>query len=166
MIPREQQAQQSVQDYMRAKLAELNYIPDLVALRDSFPTLEERASELDLTQVSMGFVVDPGGRSVELGSDLTEKTHSIEFWVFAVDAGVGENVAYTIRSIAEAAEGGLIPLKDVGAEGQPVIDQLQLDDMRRPTVQRQVSNNPMPWDMFVWSTTIRVIDTYYPSAVM
>jgi hypothetical protein len=165
MIPREQQIQQSVQDFVRDQLTALGYIPDVVDLRDSFPTVEERATELKKTQVSLGFIMDPGGRLMELGTDLTQRTHSIEFWTFGVSHEHGENVAYTLRAITEDAPGGLIPLKDVGVEDQPVIDQLQLDDMRRPTVQRQISSDPRPWDMFVWTTVIRLIDTYYPSLV-
>lgn len=156
--------EQSVQDFLRAALEADDYIPDVLDLRDGFPSYDERATSLEKTQVALAFVMDPGGRLIELGSDLTQKNHAFEFWTFGVDQDTGENVAYAIRSIFEAAPGALVPLKDVSEAGQPVIDQLQLDDERRPVVQRQINPDPRPWDLFVWTTTVRVLDTYYPSA--
>lgn len=165
MIPREQQIEQSVQDFLRTQLESEGYIPDVLDLRDSFPSFEERGGELVKSQIATGFVMDPGGRLMELGSDLTQKSHTIEFWTFGTDHDTAQNIAFVIRALIEDAPNALIPLKDVGQEGQPVIDQLQVDDERRPVVQRQVNTDPRPWDLFVWSTTVRVIDTYYPSLV-
>lgn len=164
MVTREQLVTQSVQDFVKAGLTAASY-DNVVKIRDAFPTVDERSSELVKTTVSLGFKFDDGGRHIELGSDLTMRTYTIEFWVFGRTASEAENVANVIRSIVERA-GGLIPLKDVGAAGAPVIDQLQVDDSRAVTVTRQIAGNPLNWDRFVFTTTVKVEDIYYPSAVV
>lgn len=168
MVTREDQVEQSVQDYLRAGLEARGYMnaPNpVVKMRDAFPTPNERAEPLKTNVVAVGFNFDDGGRFVELGSDLTRRIYSIEFWTFGRTNGDGRNVAHTVRAIIEDADGGLIPLKDVGTDGQPVIDKLQIDDERRAAVARQIASEPRPWDLYVYTTTVRLIDWYYPSAV-
>lgn len=163
MITREQQVEESIQSFVRDQLVANGYGPDKVKYRDAFPTLEERATELKLTQVSTGFTFDNGGRPVELGSDLKMRIHTIEFFVFGVTMNEARNVASVIRAILEDAR--IIPLRDIGAAGRPVIDQLVILDDQGVAVTRQVASDPRPWDHYVFTTTVKVEDTYYPSLV-
>jgi hypothetical protein len=48
---------------------------------------------------------------------------------------------------------------------RPVIDQLIVLDDAAITVDRQLSNDPRPWDRFVYSTRVKIEDVYYPSLV-
>lgn len=164
MITREDRVEQSVQDFVKGHLVEKGYGPDKVKVRDAFPTMEERSQPLTMTNVAIGFNFDDGGRKLELGSDLTLRTYTIEFWTFGITQTYGRNVANVIRAILEEGE-YLIPLKDIGVEGQPVIDQLVVMDERGIAVTRQLAHDPRPWDMNVWTTTLKVEDTYSPSAL-
>lgn len=159
MITREDKIEQSIQDYIRENLAALDYDDTLVAIRDAFPTLDERATELTITTVAVSINFDDGGTLMEIGSDLTLRVYTVEAWVFGVDQTTGKNVANVIKHVMESNY-GLIPLKDIGEPGQPVIDQLVVDEA---AVNRQMADDPAPWDEFVWSMTARVEDTYYPS---
>lgn len=159
MVTREDKIEQSVSDYVREELEALGYDDTIVQIRQGFPTYEERATELEVSQLAVAFNFDDGGKLVEIGSDLTERIYTIEFWCFGADESVGRNVPNVVRTILESNY-GLIPLKDVGVAGQPVIDQLMVEEA---SVNRQIADDPQPWDSFVWSTTARVSDTYYPS---
>lgn len=161
MVTREDKIEQSVTDFARAGLESRDY-SSFVDVREAFPTPDERASELTKTQVALGFNFDDGGKLIELGSDLTERTYTIEIWVFGTTRGRARNVAHVVKAIIEE-EGG-VPLKDIAVEGAPVIDKLMLPESRAITVTRQIANDPRPWDMFVYTTTVRLTDYYYPSA--
>lgn len=163
MVTREQCVIQSVEDFVEGGLMANGYA-GVVDVRDAFPTLEERAAELLKTSIAIGFTFDDGGRRMELGSDLTQRVYTIEFWVFGRTSNEGENVAHTVRVLIERAE-GTIPLKDVAVAGAPVIDQLIVQDERAVTVTRQIASNPRAWDRFVWTVTVKVEDVYYPSQV-
>lgn len=162
MITREDLVEQSVQDYVRVGLEDLNYSPEIVNIREAFPSAEERAAEMTKSQLAIGFNFDDGGRLMELGSDLTERQYTIEFWTFGLTRTQGRNIAHVVRGILEAQ--GTIPLVDVGDNARPVIDRLLLPERRAVTVTRQVASNPRPWDMFVWTTKLIVNDQYSPSA--
>jgi hypothetical protein len=163
VVTREQQVKQSTQDHVRAALDAAGYT-DIVEMRDSFPTPDERAQPLQKTTVSLGFQFDNGGTKMELGSDLTRRVHTIEFWTFGITDGQAQNVAYAIRAILED-NGGLIPLLKIEDPAKPVIDQLIVLDDAAITVDRQLSNDPRPWDRFVYSTRVKIEDVYYPSLV-
>lgn len=163
MVTREQCVIQSTEDFVEGGLADLGYGP-VVKVRDAFPTLEERATELTQTNIAIGFTFDDGGRRMELGSDLTQRVYTIEFWVFGRTSSEGENVAHAVRVLVERGS-GTIPLKDIEQAGGPVIDQLLVQDERAVTVTRQLASNPRSWDRFVWTVTVKVEDVYYPSLV-
>lgn len=159
MIPREAMIEQSVKGWVRDALVARGYDETVVQVREAFPTLDERASELAVTQLAIGFNFDNGGRPIELGSDLTMFIHTIELWVFGTDPDTGHNIATTVRRILYSND-RLVPLLDIGQDGNPVIDQLIVDTA---AVNRQIASNPRPWDRFVWTVTAKVEDTYYPS---
>lgn len=161
MITREDEIEQSVEDFVKDKLIENGYGLDKVKVRDAFPTVDERATEMTQTVVALGFNFDDGGRKIELGSDLTMRTYFIEFWTFGRTPGQGRNVANAIRAFLE--EAGMVPLKDIGVEGHPVIDQILVSDDRGITVQKQINPDPRPWDKNVYTTKVKMEDTYSPS---
>jgi hypothetical protein len=167
VVTREQQVEQSIQNFIRTQLTAHGYDP-IVTLRDTFPSPDERAQPMTKNIVAVGFNFDDGGKIIEMGSDLTQRVYTIEFWVFGTSMSVANNVATVVRTFIEDA-GYLIPLLDI-ADGNAAIDVLIVRDGsygggQGPRVQRQVSNDPRPGDRFVFSVAIRVEDTYYPSLV-
>jgi hypothetical protein len=165
MVTREDQVEQSVQDYVKAGLIDNGYGIDKVKVRDAFPSADERATELTMTTVAIGFNFDDGGRHIELGSDLTQRLYTIEFWTFGISPVYGRNVANVIRAILESGD-YLIPLKAIEQSGQPVIDQLIIPDDRGISVTRQIARDPRTWDRFVWTTILKVEDIYFPTQAL
>lgn len=163
MVTREQCVVQSSQDFVTDGLRTRGYDEDLVHVRDAFPSVTERATELTQTNVALGFTFDDGGRQIELGSDLTLRTYTIEFWIFGKTPEEAENVASVVRVIAESE--GMIPLKDISDPAKPVIDSLPLAYPKPVVIGRQIAHDPANWDRFVWTTTVKVEDVYYPSLV-
>lgn len=161
MITREDQVEQSVQDYVKAGLVTNGYDTSAVKVRDAFPTADERSRELTVTTVAVGFNFDDGGRHVELGSELLQRVYTIEFWVFGLSPAWGRNVANVVRAILESTY--TVPLKAIELSGQPVIDTLLVSDDRGVTVTRQLAREPRVWDRFVWTTMVKVEDMYFPS---
>lgn len=161
MITREEQVEQSVQDFVREGLVALGYTDDKVHVRDSFPTMDERGKAMDTSQLSLGFNFDDGGRHVEMGTDLTQRVYTLEFWVFGVSGGAGRNVANVVRNVLEDTP--TIPLKDLSTDA--VVDQLIVLSEQGVRVQRQVATDPQPWDRHVFTTTVKVEDIYYPGQV-
>lgn len=159
MITREDMIEHSIRRYVTDALVARGYDGTLVQVREAFPTLDERATELSVSQLAIGFNFDDGGRPMELGSDLTMFTHTVELWVFGTSPDLGRNLGQAVRRVLYA-EDRLVPLLDVSQDGEPVIDQLIVD---RAAVQRQISRDPRPWDQYVWTCTAKVEDTYYPS---
>jgi hypothetical protein len=162
MIPRETNIQQSVQDHVKEHLTTLAYIPKIIDFRDAFPSPDERATPLKKTVVAVGFNFDDGGRMVELGSDLTRRVYTTEFWVFGLTQDIGRNVANVIKEIFEAH--WVVQLRDYGTAGSPIFDQLVMLDERGVQVQRQVATDPHLWDMNVYTATVKFEDFYSPSA--
>lgn len=162
MIPRESLISQSVYDWMSAQLVANGYDAELVDVREEFPMPEERSKPLEKTTVAIGFVFDDGGVPAELGSGLTRYVHTIEFWVFGITPDMARNVAYAMRHFL--FQDYTVPLLDYGADGNPEIDRLPLEDERAVRVQQQVSETPRAWDNFVWTTTAKFEDYYVPGA--
>lgn len=158
MITREDMVEQSLTDYVRAGLEARDY-GSLVNIREAFPTPQERATPITVSQLAVGFNFDDGGRMIELGSDLTEREYTIEFWVFGKSHLLGRNIANVVRAVIEENDGAL-PLKNIGVVGQPQVDVMVV---KRVRVSRQISRDPHPWDMHVFTTMVVVEDVYYPS---
>jgi hypothetical protein len=162
-ITREDQIEQSVYDFLEFSLRAKGYTEAKVMLREAFPTVNERSQALPVTTIAIGFNFDDGGRQAEIGSDLIQRVYTIEFWVFGTTPTLGRNVAHMVRAIFE--ENYLVPIKDIGISGQPVIDQLPLLDERGVQVERQIAPDPHAWDTNVWTTTTRFEDYYSPALV-
>lgn len=162
MITREDAVVQSAQTFVQQGLVALGYTADKVLMRDAFPTPDERASELDTTTVATGFNFDDGGRRAEMGSDLLLRVYTVEFWVFGTTPEYGTNVAHVIRRIFEGDY--RLPLLDIRDPAFPTSDYLTVFEPRGIVVQRQVANDPRPWDMNVWTTSVKLEDYYSPAA--
>lgn len=155
MISREDLVEQSVFDYARDAIRERGYADDQVDVRQSFPyTLND--AQFTRTLVAAGFNFDDDGKQAEMGSDLKTRVYTIQFFVFGTTATYGRNVANVLKFALD--RDGLIPLKDVGQEGAPVIDVLEVLGV---SAERQIVPDPEPWQEFVWTTTLRVEDVYH-----
>jgi hypothetical protein len=159
-ISRQQIIEQSVQDYLRAKLAAHSIPADAVTLLDAFDYQQFNDQALDREYVAAGFNFDRGAKPMELGSSLCQRTHVLEFWVFATTPQRGKALAGTIRDSLD--DEGLIPLLDYNQDGNPVMDQLQVDETGL-RAQRQPHPSPKPWQENAWTVTLPVIDTFYAS---
>lgn len=157
MITREDLVEQSVTDYVRnALFVERGYPADQLELIESFPaTLTE---ELTKSYVGAGFNFDNAGQAAEMGSDLTKRTYTLEFFVFGVTRAYAKNVANAIKFAVQ--RDGVIPLRDYEAPGAPVVDQMEV---LGATADRQIVPDPEPWQEFIWLTTVNVEDVYHAS---
>lgn len=162
MITREQMVSQSVQDYVRTALfTTRNYPDEQIELLDSFPYGRwDGATQLDKNYVAFGFNFDDPGVQAELGSDLKTRVYTLEFFVFAISATWGENLAHTIKFAADLD--GVIPLLDLEDLAKPQIDVMVVEGTR---AERQVIQNPAPHEKYVWVTTVVVEDTYHARLV-
>jgi hypothetical protein len=127
-------------------------------IREAFPTPEERSKELTITTLAFGFNIDDGGKPAELGSTLTEYTHTIMCWTFGLEPRFARRVAHSIKHILRGGDGTL-PLLDFNQVGDPAIDNLEV---LKAQVQHQMNASPRPWDQYVWTTSINVRDVYFP----
>lgn len=128
-----------------------------VDLREAFPTPQERTEELKITTLAFGFNIDDGGKPAEMGSSLTEYTHTIMCWTFGLEPRFARRLAHSIKHIVRGGDGTL-PLLDYNQPGNPTIDNLLV---LKAQVQHQVNASPRPWDQYVWTTAVNVQDVYY-----
>jgi hypothetical protein len=155
MIPREQLIEQSVTDYVRdAIFGEYGYSADKVELVESFDFTQTRES-LTKNIVALGFSFDDGGTQAELGSALTTRVHTIEFFAFGLTNTWARNLANAIKHVLE--RDGRIPLRDYADPAKPIIDWLCTDNAR---ASRQPIPDPEPWQEYVWTTYVQLEDTY------
>lgn len=158
-ISRQQIIEQSAQDYLRAKLGERG-MDGRVTMLDAFDYQQFTDTPLDSEYIAAGFNFDRGAKPLELGSSLCQRTHVLEFWVFATTPQRGKALAGMIRDSLD--DEGLIPLKDYNQDGDPVVDYLQVDETGL-RAQRQAHPQPKPWQENAWLITLPVIDTFYAS---
>lgn len=130
-----------------------------VHVREEFPTPDERQSEMKITTVAFGFNIDDGGRPMELGSNLTEYTHTLTAWTFGLDPQFARRLAYVIKHIV-LRNAKVLPLYDFNQGGDPQIDVLIIE---KAQVKHEVNNSPRPWDQYVWTCAVNVQDVYYPT---
>lgn len=157
-ITRETLIEESVQRFIRDELITARGYPaDQIDFVDAF---EERRFDalrkIDKNIITTGFNFDDGGTPIEMGSDLIERTYTIEFWVIGVSYDHGQNLANAIRGAAEN-ERGTIPLRDFRQAGAPIVDYLLVDPVR---VQRQPVPDPKPWQENLWLVFVPVVDQY------
>lgn len=155
MIQRSQKVEQSIQDYVRDKLfGAQKYPPQQIEILDAWDSSKFEGT-LDKNYVAMGFNFDDGGKEGETGSTLVRKLVTIEFFVIAVNATWGRNLSSAIQTALDLDR--VVPLKDIGEPGQPVIDQLPVLSV---SSEHQPIANPQPWQRFIWTVHLRVEDEY------
>lgn len=155
MIQRSDKVEQSVQDYVRAKLFDVQKYPETqVEILDSWDS-ERFEGGLDKNYIAMGFNFDDGGKEGETGSTLVRKLITIEFFVVARNNTWGRNLKSALVTALE--EDRVVPLKDIGEPGQPVIDALPVISV---SGEHQPIANPKPWQRFVWTVHLRLEDEY------
>lgn len=156
MLTREDKIEDSVMKTVADALPAFNYIEgDNVHVREAFPTPQERAQELTITTLAMGFQFDDGGRALEMGSDFYRFDHTIEWWVFATSPDIGKNLAAVVRHIMLSP--GVIPIQDFSQDGAPEEGYLTVYRSARG---RQIAVQPRPWDENVWTVTSRAWDDH------
>lgn len=160
MITREDMVEQSVQDYVRHALFQLRDYPESqVEILDSFP-FGRFEGPLEKNYVAMGFNFDDGGEQAELGSDLKRRLYTIQFFIFGLTTVYARNLANAVKFALDTE--GVVPLKDIGQAGAPLIDALIVENV---SAERQIIPDPEPWQENVWTATLRVTDEYHASLV-
>lgn len=158
MISREQIVVQSVESYVRDLLDSKGYTAAKVELIDSFDGI--RGRKLDKTYVAAGFNFDTGGEGAEMGSDLTRRQYTIEFFIFGQTLTWARNVSSVLKFGLQAEGTDTLPLLNL--ETGAVVDYLEVDGA---TTERQPIPEPEPWQEFVYTCHLKVTDTYYASLV-
>lgn len=155
MIQRSDKLEQSVINYVRTQLFDVqNYPPSQVEILDAWDS-EKFADTLDKNYIAVGFNFDDGGKEGETGSTLVRKLVTIEFFIVAKDATWGRNLKAAIISALESER--VIPLQDIGEPGEPVIDALPVISC---SGEHQPIANPLPWQRFLWTVHLRLEDEY------
>lgn len=158
MIPRAAMIEQSVTDFARAGLTARGYMDD-VEIVDSFQGVPKDGA-LTRNYVTTGFNFDNEAEAAECGSSFSRRLYSQQFFVFGSSQTFGSNIAGVLEEILDV---DTIPLKDISQAGAPVIDQLAVD--QQVTHERQIVPDPEPWQQFVWTVTVHLVDEYYPALI-
>lgn len=155
MIQREDKVEQSVQDYLRTQLFDVQGYPESkVELMDGWDAGKFEGG-LDKNYVAIGFNFDDGGKEAECGSTLVRKLITIELFIVAINATWGRNLKNAIQTAFE--EDRRVPLLDVGEPGKPQIDVLPVISV---TGEHQPIPKPAPWQKFIWTVHLRLEDEY------
>jgi hypothetical protein len=164
MIAREDAITQSLQDHLREHLyGTFSYPSAKVEIIDGFDLtlFDERYGDsgLDKTFIATAYQFDDGGRSLELGSTLTEYLHTIDFIILGHTSTWGRNVAHVVKAIFLTDEGS-VPLYDfsVAVAPRPVLDRMPVEEV---SAQREFSMTPRPWNAHAWTTRVRLTDTVF-----
>lgn len=156
-LTREDFVIQSVEEYLKDRLAARGYkLGDQFVLIDAY-TGGEIPSPMTKTHVAMGFNFDDGGRQAELGSALTTRVYTVEFFIFGVDSTWGRNLAQAIKFSLEFD--GVIPLLDI-TQPQPHPQLGEFLDVESASAERQVIQDPPDWQRYVWTVHLKVEDIY------
>lgn len=155
MIQRSQKVEQSVQDYVSGLIfGAQKYPPSQVEILDAWDG-EKFEGGLEKNYIATGFNFDDGGKEGETGSNLVRKLVTIEFFVVATNATWGRNLSSAITTALESDR--VVPLKDIGEPGAPVIDALPVISV---SAEHQPIANPAPWQRFIWTVHLRLEDEY------
>lgn len=158
-VTREELIEGSLIQYAREGLLARGFPQEDWKMLESYPYGIQKLEGVNL--IAAGFSFDDGGRQAELGSNLKERQHTAEFFVFGLTNTWARNLANAIKFTLESDENGMVPLRDVTVQPDlPIIDYLYLDTVFS---HRQPLPDPEPWQEFTWITTVKVTDFYYPT---
>lgn len=156
-VTREELIEGSLIQYVREALLARGFPQKDWKLIESYPY---GLQTLEINLIAAGFAFDDGGRQAELGSNLKERQHTAEFFVFGLTNTWARNLANAIKFSLEQDQNGMVPLRDVTDQPTlPTIDYLYLDTVFS---QHQPIADPEPWQEYTWITTVKVTDIYYP----
>jgi hypothetical protein len=154
-IQREDMVEQSVQEYLKEKLFNVQKYPESqVSILDAF-TAEEFDGDLDKNYIAVGFNFDDGGTEAEVGSTLTRKLVTIEFFILGKTSTWGRNLKNALVSSFEQDK--VVPLLNIGDPTKPVIDRLPVLSVAGT---REPIADPAPWQRFIWTVLLRLEDEY------
>jgi hypothetical protein len=156
-VTREQKVEQSVQDFATEQVRDKGWGEDRLTILDEFP-YEKFEGALTTNYVAFGFNFDDEGKAAEMGSDLKKRIYTLEFFVFGRSKLEAKSIANQIKFILDAEE--VVPLKDIGEPGAPVIDSLIVVGSK---AEQMVVPDPAPYQQAVYLTTCRVEDVYFAS---
>lgn len=158
-VNRETKVEMSVQAYAKARMEENGWSADRLEFLESFPFESFDGDVSKKNYMAFGFNFDDQGVAAELGSDLTRRIYTLEFFVFGQDELNAKSVANEMKFILDTEK--RVPLLDVGEIGMPLIDYLLV---KGASAQKVLVGEPKPWERHVWMTTVRVEDEYMPGA--
>lgn len=159
-ITREDMVTQSVQDYLREQLFTVRGYPqDKIELMDAFQG-DPIETPMRKNYIATGYNFDDGGTQAELGSSLTDRLYTIEFFVFGMNSTWGRNLANAVKFSLENDK--LIPLLDISDANKPQIDVMPLVSV---SAERQIIRDPAEWERNIWTVHLRVQDTYFATLV-
>lgn len=156
-VTREDYVVQSVEEYLKTRLAERGYKKDdQFILLDTY-TGGSLPSPLSKTHIAAGFDFDDGGQAAELGSSLIKRLYTIEFIVFGITATWGRNLAQAIKFSLE--HDGAIPIVDIAQPAPHPLTQeaIVVDSV---SAQRVPVNDPADYERYVWTVSLKVEDVY------
>lgn len=158
MVTREQLIEQSVQTFVRKALFDDHGYPNSkIEIMESFPSSRFQGP-LDKNYLAAGFNFDDPGQKIELGSKLTQRVYTIEWFVWGLSDTWGRNLAHAVKFALE--EGDAIPLLDITEpEPWPEIDRLIVLGVNSEDVPIP---DPTPAEEHLWRTVVRVEDQYFP----
>lgn len=154
MISREDQIEQSVQQYVQGELVAKGYGPGVVKFVDSFPYQQDN-SQSNISLIATGFNFDDGGEMAELGSTLRRRVVTIQFFIFGSTLTFARNLASLCKYACE--RDGVIPLLDIGTAGQPVIDSLYVEHASQ---ERQIVPDAEPFQENIYTVHLKILDEY------
>lgn len=158
MVTREQLVEQSTQEYIKDQLFNVRGYPTAqIEVLDAFP-YDTFEGPLDKSYVAAGFNFDDQGRQGELGSDLTVRTYTIEWYVFGKSETWAKNLSHAIKFALE--QDRIIPLLDVSEVAKPQIDAMPMVGV---SAEKVMVPNPEPSQEHVYRVSCQVEDTYRPS---
>lgn len=159
MISREDCIEQSVTDYARNQIFVVRGYPaDQVEMLEEFPYTRD-SNDLDKNLIAVGFSFDDDGECAEMGSSLTRRVYTIQFWVFGLTNTYARNLANQLKFGLDVD--GCIPLMDVAQIPPVPIDSLIVNGV---SAERQIIQDPAPWQEFVWTVHVKLEDLYFAAA--
>lgn len=159
MVTREQLIEQSCQEFVKTALFTTHGYPaSKIEILDAFPK-DRFEGPLEKNYLAAGYGFDDQGQNVEMGSDLTRRVYTIEWYVFATTSTWGRNLAHAVKFALETDQ--TIPLLNITEPGWPEIDRLMVLGVNAEEVPMP---DPNPAEENVWRVVVRVEDEYFPAA--
>lgn len=153
-LTREDFVTKSVNNYLRQKLELRGYGDDVFEMLDSYPHTG-LDTPLEKSFIAVGFNFDDRGKPAEMGSTLTFRIYTIEFFIFGLNRTWAKNLANAVKFSLESDK--IIPLLNITDSAFPVVDSLPVEGV---SAEHQPIPEPKPWEENVWTVHLRIEDCY------